>query len=74
MARPNAARDPVAALDSLGAVWSPDFGAYASGQLEASRVRCVLRGHAPCDCPPFGTPGYPALVDRLHGRTRGGGA
>lgn len=58
----------------LGAVWSPDFDGYASGQLDASAVRCVLCGHAPCDCPPFGTPGYLALVDRLHGRTRGGGA
>ncbi len=67
-------RDPVAVLSALDAVWSPDFDAYASGQLDASRVRCVLCGHAPCDCPPFGTPGYLALVARLHGRTRGRGA
>ena len=66
--------DPVTVLEALGAVWSPDFDAYASGQIDASAVRCVLCGHAPCDCPPFGTPGYLALVDRLHGRTRGGGA
>ena len=72
--RPDATRDPAAALAALGAVWSPDFDAYASGQLDASAVRCVLCGHAPCDCPPFGTPEYFALVDRLHGRTRGGGA
>ena len=79
--RPDATRDPAAALDVLGAMRSPDFGAYASGQLDASAVRCVLCGHAPCDCPPFGTPGLlprpaagrNALVDRLHGRTRGGG-
>ena len=64
--------DPVAALDALGAVWSPDFAAYASGQLATSQVRCVLCGLAPCDCPPFGTPEYFALTDRLHGRTRGG--
>lgn len=66
--------DPAAVLAALGAVWSPDFGAYARGQLDASAVRCVLCGQAPCDCPPFGTPGYLALVDRLHGRTRGGEA
>jgi hypothetical protein len=71
---PGATRDPVAALNALGAVWFPDFDAYASGQLDASQVRCVLCGHAPCDCPPFGTPEYFALTDRLHGRTRGGGA
>ena len=46
----------------------------ASGQLDASAVRCVLCGKAPCDCPPFGGPGYLALVDRLHGRARGGEA
>ncbi len=59
-------------LGQMGAVWSPDFGAYASGQLGA--VRCVLCGNAPCDCPPFGTAAYLALVDRLHGRAGGGDA
>jgi ADP-ribose pyrophosphatase len=63
---------PVAALAALGAVWSADFGAYASGQIDAAAVRCVLCGQAPCGCPPFGTPEYLALVDRLHGRARGG--
>lgn len=61
-----------AAGAALDAVWSPDFAAYATGQLGASEVRCVLCGHAPCDCPPFGTPEYMALTDRLHGRSRGG--
>ena len=42
--------DPVAALDQLGAKWSPDFDAYASGQLDISQVRCVLCGQAPCAC------------------------
>jgi hypothetical protein len=70
----DATRDPAAVLTAFGAVWSPDFDAYASGQLDASAVRCVLCSHAPCDCPPFGTPEYFALVDRLHGRTRRGGA
>lgn len=72
MGRPDATRDPAAALAALGAVWSPDFDAYGSGQLDASRVRCVLCTHAPCDCPPFGTPEYMALVDRLHGRRKEG--
>ncbi len=72
MARPGATSDPAAALAALGAVWSPDFGAYASGQLDASRVRCVLCGLAPCDCPPFGSPEYLTLVDRLHGRRKEG--
>ena len=42
--------DPAAALESLGARWSPDFDAYASGQLPAERVRCVLCGKCPCEC------------------------
>lgn len=67
--RPEVLADPVGALEALGAVWSPDFDAYASGELDASRVRCVLCGLAPCGCPPFGSPEYFALLDRLHGRT-----
>jgi hypothetical protein len=65
---------PERALKRLGAIWSPDFGAYASGQLDASRVRCVLCEHAPCDCPPFGTAEYFALMDARHGRNRRVGA
>jgi hypothetical protein len=61
--------DPVKALEQLGAILSPDFDAYASGKLDASRVRCALCRHAPCDCPPFGTPEYFALLDERHGRT-----
>ncbi len=52
----------------LSVVVSADFAAYASGELPADLIRCVLCGHAPCDCPPFGTPAYLALVDRVHGR------
>jgi hypothetical protein len=74
MARPNAARNPVRALRSLGAVWSPDFNAYARSQLDVSQVRCVLCGRAPCACPPFGTREYLALIDARHGRNRRGGA
>lgn len=60
--------DAVAAVAELGALWSPDFDAYASGELPASAVRCVLCLVAPCECPPFGTPEYFALLDRRHGR------
>ena len=61
--------DPVGALNTLGARWSPDFDAYAAGSVDAASVRCVLCGRAPCACPPFGTPEYFALIDRVHGRT-----
>lgn len=37
-----------AILDQLGAAWSPDFDAYASGQ--PGPFRCVLCRHAPCAC------------------------
>ncbi len=51
-------------------VVSPDFAAYAAGELPADRLRCALCGHAPCGCPPFGTPAYLALVDQVHGHAR----
>jgi len=70
--RPDAIRDPVANVNRLGAVWSPDFGADASGQLDASRVRGVLCRHAPCAFPPFGTAAYLALVEVRQGCNRGG--
>lgn len=44
------APDPVSILDQLGAQWSPDFDAYASGKLDISQVRCVLCRQAPCQC------------------------
>lgn len=62
------ALDPVEALAALGAQWSPDFAAYAAGELDAARVRCALCLAAPCECPPFGSPEYFALIDRRHGR------
>lgn len=57
-------------VNKLGAKWSADFDAYASGRKSAAQVRCVLCGKAPCGCPPFGSPEYRALVDKLHGRRR----
>ncbi|MEX5634939.1 hypothetical protein [Parafrankia sp. FMc2] len=60
--------DPVEAVNALGAVWSPDFDAYAEGRLGASQVRCALCTSAPCACPEFGTPEYFELIDRRHGR------
>ena len=71
MGRPNAARDAVAALDSLGAVWSPDFDAYASGQLDASASAASCAGTRRATARRSGPPEYLALVDRLHGRTGG---
>jgi hypothetical protein len=54
------------ALEQLGAVWSPDFNAYAAGELAPGAVRCALCQHAPCNCPPFGSPEYYALLDARH--------
>jgi hypothetical protein len=50
MGRKKSGPDPVKILKKLGAQWSPDFDAYASGQLPAHKVRCVLCGKAPCEC------------------------
>jgi predicted dienelactone hydrolase len=63
-------RTAVEAVNTLGAQWSPDVDAYAAGQISAAQVRCVLCGHAPCDCPPFGSDAYFAMLDRVHGRAR----
>lgn len=60
---------PVDAVNALGAQWSPDFDDYAAGLIDGSQVRCVLCRKAPCECPPFGSPEYLALVNRLHGRS-----
>lgn len=66
--RPRRPADPEKILDSLGAVWSPDADAFFQGKQPAGGYRCALCQHAPCDCPPFGTPEYHALTDRRHGR------
>jgi hypothetical protein len=63
--------DPVAILEQLGTLWSDDFDAYASGELDASKLHCVLCQCAPCRCPAFGTPAYLALIDQRHGRAGG---
>ena len=60
--------DPIDLVNALGAVWSPDVDDYAAGRIDACRVRCALCGQVPCQCPPFGTAEYLALVDRVHGR------
>jgi hypothetical protein len=59
-------QDPVKAIDSLGAVWAPNFDSYAAGEIPVIEIVCVLCRHAPCNCPPFGTPEYLTLVRRLH--------
>lgn len=61
-------QDPREILDSLGTLWSDDFSAYASGEISADQVTCVLCMCAPCRCPAFGTPEYFALIDFRHGR------
>jgi hypothetical protein len=66
--------DPQQALAALGAIWSDDFDAYASGQLDLSQVHCALCMCAPCRCPAFGTPAYFALLDARHGRRSSGPA
>ena len=43
--------DPHKVLDQLGAIWSDDFDAYASGELSASKIHCALCQCAPCRCP-----------------------
>jgi hypothetical protein len=58
--------DAAEVLDQLGALFSPDLAAYAAG--EADVPRCALCLGLPCECPPFGTPEYFALIDRRHGR------
>ncbi|MFI6388693.1 hypothetical protein [Nonomuraea sp. NPDC050540] len=58
--------------DRCSVFWSTDFDRYASGELRVERVRCALCQHAPCDCPPFGTDEYYALIDARHGQGRGG--
>lgn len=50
MGRKRSGPDPVKILNKLGAQWSPDLDAYASGQLPAHKIRCVLCGCAPCEC------------------------
>lgn len=57
-----------AAVNELGAVWSSDFDRYACGEIGASEIRCVLCEQTPCQCPPFGSAEYFALMDRRHGK------
>jgi hypothetical protein len=59
--------DPVDMLRSLGARFSPDLDAYASGQIEAHQVRCVLCRKAPCACQ-FCPASYENRFHELSGR------
>lgn len=58
------------AADQLGAEWSPDFDAYAAGEVDAPR--CVLCLQTPCACPEFGSDEYFALLGRRHGTGKRG--
>jgi hypothetical protein len=49
---------------------SPNLDAYAAGEIGVAQIRCLLCRHAPCGCPPFGTPEYFALIDRTHSTPR----
>ena len=64
--------DPMTILAELGAVWSPDFAAYASGQIGIMQIRCLMCEAAPCDCEArgltFGSDAYFARLDEIHGR------
>jgi hypothetical protein len=68
--------DPVTVLAELGAAWSPDFEAYASGRLSVAQIRCLMCEQAPCDCEAlgltFGSDAYFARLDEIHGRRRKG--
>jgi hypothetical protein len=44
------APDAMGILRILGARFSPDLDAYASGQIPIEQVRCALCQHAPCGC------------------------
>jgi hypothetical protein len=59
--------DALTTAAQLGAVWSEDFDAYADGLTAIPR--CVLCRTAPCNCPPFGTDAYWALLSHIHGFT-----
>jgi hypothetical protein len=64
--RPEVLADPVAALEALGARFSPDFAAYAAGELDVSQVRCLLCGVAPCQCRQCEAP-YSTYLGRARG-------
>lgn len=49
----------VAIVESLGGIIAND--------LDSPSPTCVLCTHRPCDCPPFGTAEYFALLNRRHG-------
>lgn len=66
--------DPMRELSKLDPIFSPDFDAYASGKIDVRRVRCALCKKAPCECPPFGTPEYFELIERVHEKGQGKGS
>ena len=59
-------------LDKLGARWSPEFDAYASGDADLSDVTCVLCGHTGCTGHPLHPDGQerPQLDPSLLARAR----
>lgn len=64
---PRRNKNAVKVVNRLGANWSPDLDAYASGRLDITQVRCALCQFAPCQCPPFMSAEYVALIKCVHG-------
>jgi hypothetical protein len=67
---PDAVANPVAALNYLGAKWSPAFS--RDGELSITSRDCVICGPSMdciCSTIEFGSPEYMARLDKLHGRT-----
>ena len=46
----NRMSDPVDQLNDLGAEWAQNLDQYASGELAAHQIQCVLCKKAPCAC------------------------
>jgi hypothetical protein len=44
--------DAMDVLKALGAQFSPNFDAFASGEITVSQIQCLLCGKAPCECRP----------------------
>ena len=64
---PRRNKNAVKIVSRHGAHWSPDLDAYTSGQLDITQVRCALCRLATCQCPPFMSAEYVALIERGHG-------
>lgn len=55
--------DAMRVLQALGARFSPSFDAFASGQIEAHQIVCLLCRVAPCKCRPCPNCGWHGAPD-----------